>query len=128
MTGRRSTRNRRAPSSGIVSSRAVARTPLAAVPAREAGSSDAMAGAVARTMADAQAVGRAAARLAYDVGAMIGLAARGLVSATLDAADTVAPRPVPKTAAARSTLPAFRKPPAAVASKPASSRVRRVAG
>ena len=49
---------------------------------------------MARTVADAQAVGQAALRLAYDVGAVLGLAARGLVSATLNAADTVAPRRV----------------------------------
>jgi len=51
-------------------------------------------GTMARTVADAQAVGQAALRLAYDVGAVLGLAARGLVSATLNVADTVAPRRV----------------------------------
>jgi len=51
-------------------------------------------GTMARTVADAQAVGQAALRLAYDVGAVLGLAARGLVSATLNVADSVAPRRV----------------------------------
>jgi len=51
-------------------------------------------GTMARTVADAQAVGHAALRLAYDVGAVLGQAARGLVSATLNVADTVAPRRV----------------------------------
>jgi hypothetical protein len=86
-------------------------------------------GTMARTVVDAQAVGRAALRLVYDVGAAIGLAARGLVSATLDVADTVAPRrtlPERRDAAAP---PALRKPPAAVeVVKRPRARARRLAG
>jgi hypothetical protein len=86
-------------------------------------------GAMMRTVADAQSVGRAALRLAYDVGAVIGLAARNLVSATLDAADTVAPRPLVKRVTDPSALPALRKPPAPVhASQRSASRSRRLAG
>jgi glycine/serine hydroxymethyltransferase len=94
---------------------------------------------MARTVADAQDVGkelgsagvsiaRGALRLAYDVGAVVGLAARGLVSATLDAADTVAPRAL-KTAAGSSGALVLRKPPVAVDSARREGRsARRLAG
>jgi hypothetical protein len=86
-------------------------------------------GTMARTVADAQAVGRAALRLAYDVGAVLGLAARGLVSATLDVADTVAPRRSRPEQRDASVLPALRKPPVAIdAVKRPRGRTRRLAG
>ena len=71
-------------------------------------------GTIASTMAEAQAVGRAALRLVYDVGAALGLAARGLVSATLDVADTVAPRRALPERRDPAVVPALRKPPVSV--------------
>jgi hypothetical protein len=83
---------------------------------------------VAQTVADAQAVGRAAMRLAYDVGAVLGLAARGLVSGTLDVADAVAPRRVARPVSGGSALP-LRKPPAPVPpARRSGARARRLAG
>lgn len=83
---------------------------------------------MARTVADAQAMGRAALRLAYDMGAVLGLAARGLVSATLDAADTVAPRRILAARRDATVLPSLRKPPATVdAAKRPRGRARRLA-
>ena len=94
-----------------------------------------LAGAMARTVADVQTVGRelgsvgaslawGAARLAYDVGAVLGLAARGLVSATLDVADTVAPRPIVRANDVSATSPALRKPPVSVQVRPSGSARR----
>jgi hypothetical protein len=95
---------------------------------------------MARTVADAEHVGRelgsagvsiarGALKLVYDVGAVLGLAARGLVSATLDAADTVAPRHLKTAAAASSAQPMLRKPPVAVAGARREGRgARRLAG
>jgi hypothetical protein len=95
---------------------------------------------MARTVADAEHVGRelgsagvsiarGALKLVYDVGAVLGLAARGLVSATLDAADAVAPRPLTTAAAASSARPMLRKPPVAVAGARREGRgTRRLAG
>jgi hypothetical protein len=99
-----------------------------------------LATAMARTVADAEHVGRelgsagvsiarGALKLVYDVGAVLGLAARGLVSATLDAADAVAPRPLTTAAAASSARPMLRKPPVAVAGARREGRgTRRLAG
>ncbi len=57
---------------------------------------------------------QAALKIAYDVGSVLGVAARDLVSATLGAADAVAPRrPVPALSPSPRVL-ALRKPPAAV--------------
>ncbi len=99
-----------------------------------------LANAMARTVADAQHVGkelgsagvsiaRGALRLAYDVGAVVGLAARGLVSATLDAADTVAPRALKTAATSSSGALVLRKPPVAVdGAKREGRSARRLAG
>ena len=57
---------------------------------------------------------QAALKLVYDVGSVLGVVARDLVSATLDAADAVAPRrPVPELSPSPRVL-ALRKPPGAV--------------
>lgn len=68
---------------------------------------------------------QAALKLVYDVGSALGVAARDLVSATLDAADAVAPRrPVPALSPSPRAL-ALRKPPGAVRSARASRAAER---
>jgi hypothetical protein len=73
-------------------------------------------------------IAQVALKLVYEVGSVLGMAARDLVSATLDAADTVAPR---RRALALPVAPgplALRKPPGAVRVKAARRASRRLTG